>query len=502
MILLNRISLQAKKSRTHPTLNSLYFTIMKSKSLDFRQIEWWIITSATLIAFLFILFGYRPQFYDDSGFAIFKFASRLLILAVLFAAFHLIHMVLIPKYQLETKKWPSVAWIILIGLVSFGVCALFGYKAELVKTPFPTYFLGIMVLYACYLIGAHLFSQALTPPKIRDFQLYNISRLILGYLFTLFYLIQLDPITSQGPSIIYGIFIPVILIVSLYNFHLVYGKRKKGLIKQSRWYNWGLVVALLFTFLIISAEANREEIFFVGGLGTVAFIQLIFFPLTSLLFKKYDSFLGQISTLTYQVDQSHAGMDFLRSQINPHFLFNALNTLYASALMENAEKTSDGIQKLGDMMRFMLHENQLPRIPLSREINYLRNYLDLQMLRFGAQSNLEIDLQINESQCAGDIAPMLLIPFVENAFKHGISAKEKSWIRLNLRCISGSVHLDLVNSTHPEKPASEKSREESGIGLENVKSRLQLVYPDRHQLNIFSNDTDFFVHLSIQLDHT
>jgi LytS/YehU family sensor histidine kinase len=168
--------------------------------------------------------------------------------------------------------------------------------------------------------------------------------------------------------------------------------------------------------------------------------------------------------------------------------------------MENAEKTSDGIQKLGDMMRFMLHENQLQRIPLSREIAYLRNYLDLQMLRFGAQSNLELDIQINESQCAGEIAPMLIIPFVENAFKHGISAKEKSWIRLNLRCISGSVHLDLVNSIHPDKPASEKSREESGIGLENVKRRLQLVYPEQHQLNIIQNDTDFFVHLSIQLN--
>jgi sensor histidine kinase YesM len=94
---------------------------------------------------------------------------------------------------------------------------------------------------------------------------------------------------------------------------------------------------------------------------------------------------------------------------------------------------------------------------------------------------------------------MLLIPFVENAFKHGISSKEKSWIRLNLRCIAGSVHLDLVNSVHPDKPSSEQSREESGIGLENVKSRLQLVYPDRHSLNIVSNDTDFFVHLSIQL---
>jgi LytS/YehU family sensor histidine kinase len=176
-----------------------------------------------------------------------------------------------------------------------------------------------------------------------------------------------------------------------------------------------------------------------------------------------------------------------------------LNTLYASALIENAEKTSDGIQKLGDMMRFMLHENQLPSIPLSREIDYLKNYLDLQLLRFGSQSNLDLDIQLNDATCQGEIAPMLIIPFVENAFKHGISTKEKSWIRLNLRCIAGSVHLDLVNSVHPEKPTNEKSSEESGIGLENVKKRLEILYPEKHQLNIISNDSDFFVHLSVQI---
>ncbi|SDA89889.1 Histidine kinase [Algoriphagus alkaliphilus] len=473
---------------------------MQSKSLDFRQVEWWIVTTAVLTAFLFVLFGYRPQFYNDSGMAIFQFASRLLILAALYSAFHLIHMVLIPKYQTDSNKWPSVLWIVFTGIASFGIIAIFGFNSDLIKAPFPAFYLGVIVLYVCYLLAAHILNQALTPPKVRDFQLYNLFRLILSYLFTLFSLIQLEPIVNNGPAIIFSVFIPIIFIASLFNFYLVYGKRKKGQIKQSRWYNWGLMAIILIGALIISVESNHEEIFVIGGLGTVAFIQLIFFPLTSLLFKKYDSYIGQISTLSYQVNQGEAGMDFLRSQINPHFLFNALNTLYASSLMENAEKTSDGIQKLGDMMRFMLHENQLPRIPLSREINYLRNYLDLQMLRFGSQDNLDIDIQINENQCTGEIAPMLLIPFVENAFKHGISAKEKSWIKLNLRCIAGSVHLDLVNSTHPEKPASEKSREESGIGLENVKSRLQLVYPDRHNLNIVSNDTDFFVHLSIQLN--
>lgn len=473
---------------------------MKSKSLDFRQIEWWIVTSATLIAFLFILFGHRPQFYNENEQAIFRFASRLVILATLYAGFHLIHMVLIPKYLREAVKWPSIIWIFLTGLVAFGISALFGFNGGLIKNPFPTFFLGIVVLYACYQIGAHLLSQALTPPKLQDFQVYNYARLILSYLFTLFFLIQLDEISSSGPSIIFGVFLPVILISSFYNYFLVYGNRKRGKIKPARAYNWGLMAILLIVFAIISLDANQEEIFFIGGVGTVAFIQVLFFPLTSLLFKKLDSYLGQITELTYQVNQGQASMEFLRSQINPHFLFNALNTLYASSLIEKAEKTSDGIQKLGDMMRFMLHENQLPKIPISREIDYLKNYIDLQLLRFGNQANLDLDFQINDLECKGEIAPMLIIPFVENAFKHGISTKEKSWIRLNLRCISGSLHLDLVNSIHPVK-SKENSRESSGIGLDNLKKRLNLVYPNRHQLNIVNNDSDFFVHFSVQIHH-
>ena len=473
---------------------------MKSKSLDFRQIEWWVVTLAFLSIFLFNLFGFRPDFYEQSGFEIFRFVSRLIIPVGLYVSFHLIHLVLIPKYQKTQKAIPVILLTILIGIISFGICAILGYNARLINSPFPTFYLGVVGIYACYLIAAYILEQALTPPKIRDFQIYNIIRLFTIYLFTVLFVVQVMPLTNAGPLIVFGMALPGLVILGLYQFYLVYQNKESGKIKRSRFFNLGLLGVILFVFLIISVENNQEEIF-VLGLGIVAFLGLIIFPITGLIFKKYDSFLGKISVLTNQVDQGIASMDFLRSQINPHFLFNALNTLYASSLMENAEKTSDGIQKLGDMMRFMLHENQLPQIPLSREIDYLKNYLDLQMLRFGSQTNLELDIQISDGQCQGEIAPMLLIPFVENAFKHGISAKEKSWIRLNLRCMAGSVHLDLVNSVHPDKPVSEKSREESGIGLENVKNRLSLLYPEQHQLSIVSNDSDFFVHLSVQIHY-
>jgi two-component system LytT family sensor kinase len=472
---------------------------MKSKSLDFRQIEWWIVTSAFLSIILFNLFGFSPGFYETSGFEIFRFVARLAIPLSLYIAFHLIHMVLIPRYERERKPALPIVFTVLIGGVTLLVCALFAYNAELIRAPFPTFYLGVVGIYMCYLIGVYILEQALTPPKLRDFQIYNIVRLGFSYLFTILFLIQVLSFTNPGPLIIFGLVVPALILLGLYYYYLIYRNRLAGKTKLSKAYNWGLMILILFVFMVISIEENKEEIFFVGGIATVAFLQVILLPLAGLIFTKYDSYVGKISTLTNQVDQGNASLDFLRSQINPHFLFNALNTLYASALIENADKTADGIQKLGDMMRFMLHENQLPRIPLSREIDYLRNYLDLQMLRFGSQSNLEVDIQIQDGACHGDIAPMLLIPFVENAFKHGISAKEKSWIRLNIRCITGSVHLDLVNSVHPEKPTAERTREESGIGLENVKSRLALLYPDQHQLNVISNDSDFFVHLSVQI---
>lgn len=470
---------------------------MKSKSLDFRQIEWWIVTIAFLSIFLFNLFSFRPSFYEGSEYEIFKFVSRLIVPMTLYISFHLVHSILIPKYERERKVWQVIMFTILVAFASFLLVALIAYHSGLSSSPFPIFYLGVVGIYVCYLIVAFILNQALTPPKIRDFQLYNAVRLLLMYAFTVLFLIQTLEITNVGPLVVFGIVIPSILVFALYHYYFVYKNRIVGKIRKARLFHWGLLIINFITFSIISGAENDDRIFILG-LGVTVFLMLIVFPFASLIFNKYDSYLGQLNTLTYKVDQGSANLDFLRSQINPHFLFNALNTLYASALIENGEKTADGIQKLGDMMRFMIHENQQDRIPLSREINYLRNYLDLQMLRFGHESKLEVDIQINEELCHGEIAPMLLIPYVENAFKHGISLKEKSWIRLNLRCIAGSVHLDLVNSVHPEKPA-ESSREESGIGLDNVKKRLDLVYPNKHQLNIIKNDSDFFVHLSIQL---
>lgn len=195
---------------------------------------------------------------------------------------------------------------------------------------------------------------------------------------------------------------------------------------------------------------------------------------------------------------SQANLSFLRSQINPHFLFNALNTLYGTALQENADRTGEGIQKLGDMMRFMLHENMQEKISLAREVDYLNNYIDLQKLRTATSSNIIIQTNIEEQLNRLDISPMLLIPFVENAFKHGISLQQPSFINISLHTKDHVLYFDVNNSVHL-KNEYDPEKMKSGIGLQNVKQRLALLYPKKHELIIRESAKEFFIHLTVQL---
>jgi len=209
--------------------------------------------------------------------------------------------------------------------------------------------------------------------------------------------------------------------------------------------------------------------------------------------------IAEITSLKTQLNNSDANLNFLKSQINPHFLFNALNTLYGTALQENAERTGEGIQKLGDMMRFMLQENMQNKIALSRDIDYLNSYILLQKLRTSVSPDIVIQAEIEAPAPDLLIAPMLLIPFVENAFKHGISLIHPSFIKIKLNINDTKLYFDVYNSIHtnPEQPLE---TELSGVGLENVKQRLGLLYPEKHELIIRETAKEFIVHLTLELE--
>ncbi|HOY14321.1 MAG TPA: histidine kinase, partial [Saprospiraceae bacterium] len=229
------------------------------------------------------------------------------------------------------------------------------------------------------------------------------------------------------------------------------------------------------------------SIFLLFGLARLIipflFLLLLLFVATPLFWFIYlqrkDKILQYIHMET-ALAKSEANLQLLKSQINPHFLFNALNTLYGTALKGDSDQTAEGIQKLGDMMRFMLHENTLDFIPMEKEVEYLRNFITLQKLRIQSSPDIMVEDNIDEAVCNNQIAPMLLIPFVENAFKHGISLKEKSWIKINLVCTEDIVTFEVSNSLH--KSSHDLENGKSGIGLTNVKGRLNLQYPDKYTL--------------------
>jgi len=428
----------------------------------------------------------------------FRYFARVVIPGIFFAAFYLIHMVVYPNFRKSGKFWPFLIYCMLIFVISFIVTGIFSINADFSESLFLPFFFVAVALYLGYMVITVLMNQIFLPPRFPDFQLYNTIRLVLMFFFLLIFLTTFRIAVSEVSLVILIMIIPISGVLVLFNYYFIYSNKKKGKPKRARNFNLVLISLIIVTFFIIAASAEAEEAILVG-LASAAFIQFLLFPISTMIFDRFSSFEGQVNQLNIKVNQGSANLSFLKSQINPHFLFNALNTLYGSALTENAEKTSDGIQKLGDMMRFMLHENLQDKISIKREIEYLQNYLDIQLLRFGKEPNLELTVQIQEDFCEGEIAPMMLIPFIENAFKHGISTKNKSWIKVNLRCLKGSIHLDVVNSVHPKK-ASEDPKDESGIGLENVRKRLELLYPNTHSLTIVGNDAEHFVHFSLQLN--
>ena len=191
----------------------------------------------------------------------------------------------------------------------------------------------------------------------------------------------------------------------------------------------------------------------------------------------------------------NAELKFLRSQINPHFLFNALNNIYALAVTKS-EQTPDMILKLSNMLRYILYDCNADRVPLGKEIGYINDYVDMQKLKDDQITNVEIDYSGADPDTM--IAPMILIPFIENAFKHSqIEDVGHGWIKVKIETGAGRLRFSVSNSK--AKSAYSKDRV-GGIGLENVKRRLELLYPQRHELIIKDTPEAFMVELGIVLE--
>ncbi|MGE5393814.1 MAG: sensor histidine kinase [Candidatus Saccharibacteria bacterium] len=191
-------------------------------------------------------------------------------------------------------------------------------------------------------------------------------------------------------------------------------------------------------------------------------------------------------------EKLNSELAFLKNQVSPHFFFNTLNNIY-SLIGIDGPTAQDSVLKLSRMMRYLLYESEQGETKMSHEIEFMNNYIDLMKLRL----NAKVDLQVNFPKDFTDFAipPLLFIPFVENAFKHGISYRERSFIHIGMEIDKGQLVFTTENSIG--STTSSEDLQHSGIGLSNVRKRLALLFAERHELIITQNDAIFKVKLSI-----
>ena len=296
--------------------------------------------------------------------------------------------------------------------------------------------------------------------------------------------------TSEIIKIIAILILPIIIPVYLHSY--IY----KRFFERRRYLPYFL---LLFAILIgahLSGETlirliEKETDTHAAGAATALFA--IIFTTSLKYYRK--GVKQQYRLQEVESKQLQTELALLKSQVNPHFFFNTLNNLYALSL-DKSERVPKVILKISDLMRYMMESSKNKGVVLTQEINFLQNYLELERLRLNTDSEIIFDVAGNMD--GKIIAPMLLIPFIENSFKHGVSASIKnSYVHIQLKLEGDDLFFSVENNRRDSYNVNEQSTSKSG--LKNVTRRLELLYPDKHTLDIIKNDKYYKVNLKITL---
>jgi len=217
------------------------------------------------------------------------------------------------------------------------------------------------------------------------------------------------------------------------------------------------------------------------------------FALSSSLRITMEWFNNERQKKEMEAEKLSSELAFLKSQVNPHFLFNILNNI-CSLARKKSDETENAIIKLSQIMRYMLQDSKDEKVSLEKEVEYLNSYIELQRLRL--PEKVKIDFTIDGQPELLSIEPLLLIPFVENAFKHGVSYQGSSAISIHLGTKGNNLSFTVRNNIAKHK--DEAVEQGSGIGLKNVMRRLELLYPGKHQLIITDDGNEYLVELDIK----
>jgi len=299
------------------------------------------------------------------------------------------------------------------------------------------------------------------------------------------------------------ILLPVTIVTTYFlNYELIPNYLfKKRYVKFFLYFIYTLIVsfyiemATVFVIFVVVAELNLEELhpsntnalFLIAGMYVVVFLGV-----AVKLFSHYTS--NQVVIEKLKKEKIEAELKFLKTQLHPHFLFNTLNNLY-SLTLEKSEKASDVVLKLSELLDYVLYDCNDQFVPLVKEVKQIENYIELEKLRYG--NRLHIDFSKFQIDPRQKIPPMLLLTLVENSFKHGISkTMEASWIKIALANDEAWTRFSIQNSKHKTKePKPEIS---GGIGLQNLRNRLKLIYKDQYVLDIENKTSTYGVNLQVK----
>lgn len=293
----------------------------------------------------------------------------------------------------------------------------------------------------------------------------------------------------------------VIAATSVSHYYLLYLKYfQKG---QYSKYLCGILVILIVAIVVDNAivvalirDFKGLRMSIMDGLGPTIMRNVFFYTPAALFYTLIKANVA-LRKRRKQLEQQQleSSIAALKSQLDPHFLFNTLNTLYATAQQEQAVKTATSIEELAGLFRYAIQEAGAQTVPVEKELAFIDKYLHLQQLRLPQHDHIQIKTHIHWDKMPASIAPMLLLPFIENAFKYGISCKEPSLVDIYIDITNGKLEMKIANTDYYVS-GTELS---NGIGLANVSKRLDLQYADRHQLQHKKENGRYHVSLTIAL---
>jgi two-component system, LytTR family, sensor histidine kinase AlgZ len=305
---------------------------------------------------------------------------------------------------------------------------------------------------------------------------------------------------SLGILMIGGQFILTVLIAYINYFFLLprFLERKKWLPYLLEFigpFALVIIARVVFQRWIVDGYTHHERYFYTSTFVIQTIVITLFITIfISLL--KFVSEWFQLESMKREIQNEKltAELNFLKAQINPHFLFNTLNNLYYLAYSKS-ENTTEVIAKLSQVMRYMIYDSNYERVLLQKEIEYMRNYIDLERIRLNDQ--IPINFTVEGSTDDVMVAPLILMTFLENAFKHGVTTTAKAWVNISIR-VAGNELNYVVENSKIEKAMIDNGGK-SGIGLANVKRRLDLVYPGQYSIQVDDDEARYYIELKIKV---